>query len=95
MTTVAVQQQLFSVVGLKEISRVEVIDTAGARCALVEVWVGARGERACGGRAEFGYEVLQQQQLQRSATRWQIIEAIETTGAERASMEVWVGLRGA
>ena len=49
MTTADVQQQLFSVVGLKETSRVEVIDTAGARCASVEVWVGARGKRACGG----------------------------------------------
>ena len=34
---------------IKEASRVEGIDTAGARCASVEVWVGARGERACGG----------------------------------------------
>ena len=95
MTTADVQQQLFSVLGLKETSRVEDIDTAGARCASVKVWVGARGERACGERAEFGCEVLQQQQLQRSATRWQIVEVIETAGAERVSMEVWVGLRDA
>ena len=27
---------------LKETDRVEVIDTAGARCALVKVWVGLR-----------------------------------------------------